>query len=237
MGVPVVEAVVYFDLTTNASGTGNVDITSLGLQENDILLVFCAVDGTTSIFNTSGNNTGAFTDFGFTQGAGGEEWGVGWGREGVTVDTTGACSWGAGSQQGRFAFVRVSGCIESGSPLQGPTTASDNTTSTTNTINAITTSFANMLALAMVSVDRDRVDAADGLATANGWSEFGTSGSSGGANGAGMITAEKAMPAAESSLACTFGTWATDGNVARAFALRGTPDEIAPLIINAGVEI
>ena len=61
---------------------------------------------------------------------------------------------------------------------------------------------------------------ADGLATANGFSEVGTSGSSGGANGAGLIVASKGLASIGSSLSPTFGTWASDGHASRMFNLK-----------------
>jgi len=130
----------------------------------------------------------------------------------------------SGSQQGRIIALRVSGCITSGSPIDVEGTANTNGGSTTLSVNALTSTVINTLAIGAVTVDRDRVDASDGLTVANGFSEIDcagySSGSSGGANGAGAIIAEKDIPTATSSLSPTFGTWQSDQCASRMFNLK-----------------
>lgn len=231
MAVPVVEATQIFNQTSNATTTGAITLSLGTISENDIILVCSALDGAPSAFAVSGNNSGSFIAFG-NRGQGSVELDYAWVRQGATVDTTVTISW-TGSEQGRFMIIRISGAREGEDILDITGAGTSNADTTTSNVDALNSTEINTLAICAVAVDRDRVDGADGFSDAQGFTEVGTSGSSGGANGAGLIVGEKDLPFAGGSLSPTFGTWVSDGNANRMFNIKGPPiPALAPMNIN-----
>ena len=121
----------------------------------------------------------------------------------------------------------VAGCTNAADPIEVIGDANSSSGATTLSATALTTLSDDTLAFCAVCVDRDRVDSGDGLSTANGFSEFSTSGSSGGANGAGLIMAEKDIASTGGTLSPTFGTWASDQCVSRMFNMRSTAPSVS----------
>lgn len=217
MAIPVIEGTAITNLVSNA--TADTITLPASVAANDIIIIICAMDGAPTGFASSGGIT--MTEFMISAEASDCTIVALWGRAsgGETVQNL---TW-TGSQQGRFMALRISGALESGSPIDVVGAASSSGGATTLAITALTPGETDTLAIASVCVDRDRVDATDGLSTANGFTETGISGSSGGANGAGLIVAEKDMPTITSTLSPTFGTWASDECVGRMFNVKEQP--------------
>lgn len=215
MAVPVFEASGITNVTSNAT-TVEVNKPS-GLADQEVAIILVALDGNAANPNMNGetgwnrivlNSEGAVEIFAF--------WKVI--TDAASEPTTWTMDW-TGGQQGRFMSLRISGARQT-DPIDVEGTGSANSASTTNQTNAITSSEANTLAIAFVGVDRDRIDNADGLSDAQGFTETGVSNSSGGANGAGLIAARKDLPSAGGSGNPTFGTWASDQSIAVIFNVR-----------------
>lgn len=224
-GVPagfpiVIEATQIINVTSNASTTGSVTLTLGTIAENDIILPIIAIDGDAA--NPTATPATYATITSTSQGA--TELYYLWKRQGGTPDTTITINW-TGNEQCRVMLLRVSGVIQTGDPWDVISSAVTNSASTTNVINQLTSTVINTLAVHAVAVDRDRVDSSDTI-TGTGWSQVGVSGSSGGANGAGLIVGENELPTVIQVAAGTFGTWASDQNASRGFNLK--PPGIAP---------
>ncbi len=210
---PKIETCTQQAVTGNS--TSATVVAPSGIQDDDIILVYCGMDGSPTTFAISG-----FAEFNIvdeTSVSGRWLW-----KRASSESGNYSLTW-SGSQQGMIVALRVSGCITSGSPIDVEGATNTSAGATTLSATALTSTVIDTLAIAAVAVDRDRVDVSDGLSTANGFSELSCSGyasaSSGGANGAGMIIAEKDIAGAESSLSPTFGTWASDGCASRMFNL------------------
>ncbi len=214
MAIPVVETTAISNQTSNASS--KTDVTSpSGVLADDIVLIFIAIDGDAA--NPEANADGFATLTSFPEGA--DEIYVLWKRSTGSEPANYTVNW-TGNEQARFMTVRVSGCVTSGDPWDVISSGVSNSATTTNVISRLTSTVIDTLALYAVAVDRNRVDATDTI-TGTGWTEVGISGSSGGANGAGLIVGENDMPSIEQVEAGTFGTWASDQNASRGFNLKG----------------
>ena len=214
MAIPVVETTAESNQSSNA--TSKSDVTSpSGVIADDIVLIFIAIDGDAA--NPEANADGFATLTSFPEGA--DELYILWKRSTGGEPANYTVSW-TGSEQARFMTVRVSGCVTTGDPWDVISAGVSNAASVDNVINRLSSTVIDTLALYGVAVDRDRVDAADTI-TGTGWTEVGISGSSGGANGAGLIVGENDMPSIEQVEAGTFGTWASDQNASRGFNLIG----------------
>jgi len=212
MAVPILETSAITNETGNFESTLVTEPS--GLVDNDIILIWVSLDGSVSGINSSGfdlvfeTNNGTSNTLGLLIKRASSESGA------YTVNWT-------GSQQGRFMSQRISGCRSTGTQLDViDITGTANTgTATTASPTRITSTEIDTLCLSAVGVDRDRVDAAD-VPSGTGWTEVDISGSSGGANGAGLICAENDMPLIEQVEALTFGTWASDDFVSNMINLK-----------------
>lgn len=196
---------------TNLASSGNtVNVTEpSGLVDDDIILIWCAVDGNPTGFASAGFDL-VFEDI-FTDStpalallikrASGEA-----GAYTVT--------WGGGGEQGRFMSQRVSGCRVGGTQLDVIDVISTETEANSTSITAteLISTEAETLVISGCAVDRDRVDSGD-TASTNSFVTVGTSGSSGGAGGAGLISGEKDLSGVGGSGSCLFGTWATGDTI------------------------
>jgi len=213
MTVPVIETTSLKNQTSNVETT--VITAPSGIQTGDLLFIIIALDGDAANPSASGFVQMPATSEGTvelyflrkTAELADES------KADYTVNWT-------GSQQGRFIMCRISGKIGTGIHIVGTGNTGN---ATTAAVNAITTTVVNTLAIACCAVDRDRVDDADDLTIPNGFTEFQTSGSSGGANGVGLIVAQKDMPVAADTLQPTFGTWVSDGFASRMVTILGDP--------------
>lgn len=217
MAVPVLEGTAITDVTSNAT-SATVTLPA-SVAADDIIILCISMDNAPTTFANSGGIT--MVEFGIDN------------EPSVTLvymigrasggETTQNITW-LGSQQGRIMALRISGVDSSAALLDlidiiGAVTSG---AGTTGNVAAITSTETDTLAICAVAVDRDRVDGADGLSDAQGFTEVGTSGSSGGANGAGLIVAEKDLASVGGSLSPTFGTWASDGFVTKMFNIFST---------------
>ena len=213
MTLPTVEATQVYNQTSNASTTGAQTLSLGTISEGDIIFVFCSLDGTAGAPTGSGNNSGSMTAIQNTD-EGNNEVEVLYAVQGATADTTITVSW-TGSEQGRFMYVRVASADST--PINATGTGSTGAgTSVTPTSPASTVD--NCLFLAICGVDRDQVDAADTV-SGTGWTEVGTSGSSGGANGSGLIVAELDQTTAGTPANPAFSSWTSDSYAAYVFAV------------------
>ena len=220
MAIPVVETTAISNQTANA--TSKSDVTSpSGVLADDIVLIFIAMDGDAA--NPEADADGFATLTSFPEGA--DEIYILWKRSTGSEPANYTVNW-TGAEQARFMTVRVSGCITTGDPWDVISAGVSNSASTTNVINRLISTVIDTLALYAVAVDRNRVDGADTI-TGTGWTEVGTSGSSGGANGVGLIVGKNDMPLVEQVEAGTFGTWASDQNASRGFNLK---PPVGPLV-------
>lgn len=210
MAIPIVENSTIQNLTFN--GTSISLSPPANLQDDDIILCFCAFDGSPSNIAITGFDLVYSAQEGSVTGA-------------VLIKRANSesgnydLSW-SGSQQGRFRMIRISGCRVGGSQSNviDVLGAIVDGVGTTATPTKITSTEIDTLVLAMVAVDRDRVDTSD-FPNGIGWSQIGASNSSGGANGAGLITGEHDLASISSVDAVVFQTWASDGFTSRMFNL------------------
>jgi hypothetical protein len=126
-------------------------------------------------------------------------------------------------------FLRLSGVDVSGDPIDA-VGANNTGTSTTSTPTSPASTVVDTLFIGLVAVDRDRVDGADTV-SGTGWSEVATSGSSSGANGAGLIVSELDQAAIGTPANPTFGTWTSDGFASFVFNVK---PEAVPVNRNQG---
>lgn len=218
-GVPVVfpilvEASQIINVTSNATTTGSVTLDLGTISENDIIIPIIAIDGDAANPTATPATYASITST--SQGA--VELYYLWKRQGGTPDTTITINW-TGSEQCRIMLIRVSGVVQTGDPWDVISGAVSNSASTTNVIDRLTSTEVDTLAIHAVAVDRDRVDGGDDP-VGTGWIEIFPSGSSGGANGAGLIVGKNEMPLVAQVEACTFGTWSSDQNTSRGFNLK-----------------
>ena len=208
MAVPVLETITEQNFSGNDT-TFDVSVPS-GVAIDDIILIVIALDG----------NAGAPTSANFanllTTSEGSVEIHVLWKRATGSDSGVYTVNW-TGKEDGRFVVIRVSGCIASGDPWDVIAAGVTNAGSTTNAATEPTSTVIDTLMLGFCAVDRDRVDSGD---IPSGWTEIGTSGSSGGANGAGLIAGEIDQASIGTPTALTFQTWASDGNASRCFNLK-----------------
>jgi hypothetical protein len=212
MAVPINESV------SEASGSGSggtLTITApTGIADDDILATFIFMDGDAGAPVISG-----FTrEDSFTTSQSTAEIFFLWKRassESGNYDVT----W-TGNESVHGTMIRVSGCRTGESPVHVIETGVTGT-GTTATPTALTTTLADCLVLSGVAVDREAVDSGD-APSGTGWTEVGTSGSSGGANGIGWITAENDQATAGTVESLTFGTWTSDGFATNMIALTAT---------------
>lgn len=212
MTVPTVEATQIHNQSSTAETTGAITITGLGLVEGDYVFAFCALDGT-------GGNPASV---GYTPIQNGDEGNVEceclFKRMGATPDTTITITW-TGTQQGRFMIVRIAGALDnSGDPMDATGTTFTGVSTFALPVSPAST-VVDTLFLSFVAVDRDRVDGADTV-TGTGWTEVGTSGSSGGAQGAGLIVGELDQASIGTPANASFGTWSADQSVAYTFNIK-----------------
>ena len=208
MTIPVAEATQIHDQSSSGTTTGAITLSLGTISTDDIILVICALDGNEGNPTGSGNQSGSMNQVQLISESN-VEIEMLWLRVGATPDTTVTISW-SGTQQGRFMIVRISGALQTGNIVDVVGTGTTNSSTATAAVTAITSTVVNTLVIAGVAVDRNRVDAADGLTVANGFVELGVSGSIVGANGAGLLCGEKDLATITSSLSPTFGTWTAD---------------------------
>ena len=218
MAIPTVEATQITNVTSNATTTGAITLTLGTISPGDIIFVFCAIDGTAATPTGSGNNSGAMTavSVGGNPDEGTVETECLYAMQGATVDTTITVNW-TGSEQGRFMYVRVAGGHPS-APIDVIGTNLTGAGTTATPVSSASTAI-DTLFMSCVAVDRDVVNAADTV-SGTGWVEVGTSGASGGANGAGLIVAELDQASVGTPANAVFGTWASDGRAAYTFNIR-----------------
>lgn len=215
----VVETTAISNQTSNA--TSKSDVTSpSGAVNNDIIIIAMAFDGTGAVPTstdfatiTQAQNPNARVEITFL-----------WKRSSGSEPANYTVSW-TGSEQARFMTVRVSGCTTSGDPWDVISSGVGNNASTTNVVDRLTSTVVDTLAFYGLACDRDRIDSGDTI-TGTGWGSISTSGSSGGANGAGLIVGTNEMASIAQVEAGTFGTWASDENASRGFNLK--PPGVAP---------
>jgi len=209
MAVPVLETAQIHNITSNAT-SANI-LLPASIANNDIILMCAAMDGSPTGFSNSGGIT--MTEFGLSaEGTVTLVYLIGRASGGETLQTI---TW-TGSQQGRFETVRISGVETSGTPLEKVDVIGSASTGagTTVTPTSPASTADDTLYISNVAVDRDRVDSSDTV-TGTGWTEVNPSGSSGGANGAGLITGELSQTTSGTPANPVFGTWASDGFAAR----------------------
>jgi hypothetical protein len=206
MAIPTVAATQIHDQATNVTTTGAITLSLGTISEDDVIIILTALDGTPGVVSVSGNQSGSATVIRRN-----DETNVQATAHrlivGATPDTTITTSWTT-SQQGRIMFVRLTGVDVTGDPIDA-VGANNNGTGTTATPTSPASTVVDTLFIGMVAVDRNRVDAADTV-TGTGWSETGTSGSSGGANGAGLIVGELDQASIGTPANPVFGTWTSD---------------------------
>ena len=220
MAIPTVEATQFFNVTSNATTTGAITLALGTISEGDHIIVFCALDGTAGNPTGSGNNSGAGTTIQSTDQGTVEAEAIIF-RQGATVDTTITINW-TGNEQGRFLLVRIAGAKTDGtvaSVVDVIGASFDFGAGTTATPVSSASTVVNTLFLSFVAVDNARVDAADTV-TGTGWTQVGTSGSSGGSTGAGLIVAELDQASVGTPANAVFGTWVSDGRAAYTFNIR-----------------
>ncbi len=214
--IPVVESDVSTNVTSNAT---TMEVTKpSGIVDNDFVIIGLALDGDAGNANMDGEtgwtraaavSEGAVELFVFYKlitNASGEPstW---------TIDWT-------GNQQARAQAVRVSGVQTSGDPTQ--LSASNTGSSTVSVGFVIVTAVDNMLGLAFHCRDRDRIDSSS-VITSNGWTvEVGTPGSSGGANGAGLLIGEQGFATSGTNTGTNSVNEATDQWCTQVVTLRPT---------------
>lgn len=212
MAVPVIE--------TTALTSSTSDVTSLvctapsGIVDDDIILILAAFDGGAAFPTSTGfteivnSRQGTAETYMLYKRASSES-------GNYTVNWTGA-------ENARIELLRISGCITTGDPTDviGTTTT---TVGITADVNAITTGEDDTLVIAMCAVDRNRIDAADGVTSGTGWTLIGTPGNTGGSGGIGSINASKDMATAGSTGALQFGTWLSDGYATVMVSLKSEP--------------
>lgn len=213
MTVPILEGNAITDVTSNAS-SATITLPA-GVSLNDIIIIICAIDGDAA--NPQGSGGMTMLQFGGVS-EGTIELYYLWGRA-AGGETTQNITW-TGNEQGRFMALRISGCVSVGSPIDAIGTGSTVANSDTKVVLFFNSTVIDTLGIQAVTVDRNRVDAADTLITPNGWTEVGVSGSSGGANGAGLLVGEKDLPAVGGSGQSNWGTWAADACCSRGFNLK-----------------
>lgn len=214
MAVPVNEGQSESDLTSN--GTSLAVTLPASVAADDIILFLIALDGVVSNIGGSGGMT--INEIAVGVVGSNNTYAAAWARA-SGGETTQTITW-TGSQQGRIMAIRVSGVDSTIDPIDQISGVSSSSASSDQIVQSITPSVDDTLCIAGVSVDRDRVDGSDGLDTANGFTETGISASSGGANGAGLIVADKGITTATNSLLPTFGNWATDSSVSIMFNIK-----------------
>jgi len=224
MAVPVLETTAETNTPTSNQTSQSVTEPS-GIVDDDIIIIWVALDGSPSNIASVGFDNVFETSQGTVLLAclikrASSESGA------YTVTWT-------GGQQGRFHAQRISGCRVGGAQLDVIDVIGTANTGvgTTASPTRITSTEIDTLCLSAVAVDRDRVDGADSP-SGTGWTETGVSSSSGGANGAGAISAENDMPTIAQVEALTFGTWASDGFVSNMINLGSVepPTSVAKFI-------
>ena len=222
MAEPILQTSAETDLT---SSDNTVDVTEpAGINDDDIILIWCVVDGNPTGFASAGFDLvfeDTFTDSTPTlalliKRASGES--------GVYPVT-----WGGGAEQGRFMSQRISGCRVGGAQLDvidviSPETEAD---STSITATELISTEVDTLVISGCAVDRDRVDSGD-TASTNSFTTVGTSGSSGGAGGAGLICGEKDLAGVGGSGSCLFGTWSTGDTIVARMINLGSVEPAVP---------
>ena len=229
MAIPVIESDA---ITNSASGTTVEATVPSGVEADDIILIVCSIDGDAA--NPTSTDFATLTSVS----EGSVEMFVLWKRATGGDTGTYTVNW-TGTEIGRFTTIRISGCITTGDPWDviGGATTSDS--ATTLICTALTSTVIDTLAIALLTANRNRVQADDGLTVANGFTEFSTSGNSG-VNGAGTILAEKDLASIGSSLQPTFGTWIATDCCSRMFNLlpaAPTGVEFTPLVQNNSLVI
>jgi len=232
MAVPVLETEAVTNVTSNS--TSMEVIKPASIADDDVVLIGIEIDGASANPNMDGE-TGwtriATIEQGTTElavfakritNAAGEPstW---------TIDWT-------GSEQARAQAIRVSGVHTSGNFWE--LSLGNSGSGTTITSNGLTTSNDDQLCIAFHGADRDVISGSSTVG-GTGWSlEVGTPGSSGGANGAGILLAEKDIATAGATEDATT-TISTDGWASIQVSLQSVlpPPAIAPMNINVDCEI
>ncbi len=222
MTIPVVEATQVFNVTSNATSTGAITLSLGTIATDDIILAIIALDG------TGGNPTGVINQSPTTMTAlqntdeGNVEIEMLWIRVGATPPTTLTLSW-TGAEQCRVMIMRISGALKGADIIDTIGTGLTNGATTTATPVSDASTEIDTLYIGAVAVDRDRVDSGDGIISGTGWSTLGTSGSSGGANGAGLVVGELDQAAIGNPADPGFGTWASDQIAAYVINIKSPP--------------
>ena len=125
----------------------------------------------------------------------------------------------SGTQQGEFRILRISGASLGATPIANGSANSG--VSGTSTGLSMNTFADNSLVLYCAGVDRDRVNGSTDV-TGTDWVKI-TSGSSGGAGGAGVIIGSKDMPVVSGSPSGNVtSTFTSDDWATRQYSIAGT---------------
>lgn len=231
MAIPILQTNAVSNLTSNE--TSLVCTEPSGIVDNDIIVIICAHDGGIANIASSGftfvaRRLEGNVTISYLQ------------KRASSESGTYTVTWST-NQQCRIMIIRVSGCVTTADPIEVIGIQQPESGSTTNACPAITTLSNDTLAVCALACDRDRVDSADGFSIANGFTKEGVSGSSGGANGAGLIVGEKDIATEGGTLSPTFGTWVSDQNISLMFNMKSIePPTVVvqqPLIVNQSLTI
>jgi len=226
LAVPVLEGNAITNETSNT--TSSTVTLPASVAADDIIILCIACDGGPTGFASSGGISmiergrapeGSVTMAFLLGRAAGSE---------TTQDIT----W-TGSQQLRVMALRISGIDNSIAladliDVLGATSSGAGTTATP--VSSAST-VVDTLFISMVAVDRDRVDSGDTV-SGTGWTEVGVSGSSGGANGAGLIVGELDQASIGTPADAAFGTWASDGFVSRTINIISIAPVVTELVFS-----
>jgi len=230
MAIPVNEGNAVTNVTSNTT-SASINLPS-SVAADDLILFICAFDGSVS---NLGNSGGLTMNEITLEDQGANTYICGWSRA-SGGETTQTITW-TGSQQCRVMTLRISGVDSTGDPIDQIGAGTSQSSATTQIVFGVNSSEADTLAIAAVCVDRNRVDSGDVLTTANGFSDVGTSGSSGGSNGAGLCVADKGLASSGFSSNPTFGTWASDSTASRMFNVFSTIPTVTEVVHASPVNI
>ena len=207
--IPVIEG----STNTNISGTSSTVNLPSGVSANDIIILVISLDGTAGNPQSSGGIS--MTQFGGTS-QGTVELFYLWGRA-SGGETTQGITW-TGNENGIVNAIRISGALQTGSPLDVIGTGSTGATTTLTPVSSAST-VTNTLFISAVAVDSNKVAGADTV-TGTGWTEVGTSASQGATSGAGIIVGSLNQATVANPADPVFGTWVSDGVAGNTFSIK-----------------
>jgi hypothetical protein len=112
-------------------GNPSLTVTGMGAQQDDIILVFGGIGGSTAgTQGASGNTSGAFQQL-VSSDSGANQFYVGWQRMGATPDSTITCTGNGDAGDGAaYAMILIRGASTDSPPTDATTTTATPTTST-----------------------------------------------------------------------------------------------------------